>query len=105
MRNPLLDKEFLLKIREKIKNNSQSAVAITDKGNLFGAVEFYKLCKKNNIKAIIGCELSISERSRFERVRKAESISSIVLLVKNNEGYKNLVKLEEEAYLKGNTYE
>ena len=50
------------KLCEKIKNNSQSAVAITDKGNLFGAVEFYKLCKKNNIKAIIGCELSIRER-------------------------------------------
>ena len=89
------------KLCEKIKNNSQSAVAITDKGNLFGAVEFYKLCKKNNIKAIIGCELSISERSRFERVRKAESISSIVLLVKNNEGYKNLVKLVTSAYLDG----
>ena len=91
------------KLCEKAKLNSQSAVAITDLGNLFGAVEFYKQCKKNNIKGIIGCEITISERSRFERLRKnTEANSNIVLLVKNNEGYKNLVKLVSASYLDGN---
>ena len=90
------------KLCEKVKYVSQSAVAITDMGNLFGAVEFYKQCKMNGIKAIIGCELSISERSRYERSqRRAENASSIVLLVKNNEGYKNLVKLVSASYLDG----
>ena len=61
----------------KIKSLEQSAVAITDRGVLFGAVEFYKECEKQGIKPIIGCEMPTGE----------------VLLCKDNEGYQNLVKI------------
>jgi len=91
------------KLCEKVKLHEQSAVAITDIGNLFGAVGFYKQCKKNGIKPIIGCEMSISIRSRYDRLKRNNGeVSSIVLLVKNEKGYKNLVKLVSASYLDGN---
>lgn len=87
---------------KKVADLSQSAVAITDLGNLFGAVAFYRCCQKNNIKAIIGCELGVSDRSRFERSRKTDDeISRIILLAKSERGYKNLVKLVSASYLEG----
>ncbi|MBR2151717.1 MAG: DNA polymerase III subunit alpha [Clostridia bacterium] len=65
----------------KVKSLEQSAVAITDRGVLFGAVEFYKECEKQGVKPIIGCEMPTGE----------------VLLCKDNEGYHNLVKIVSEV--------
>jgi len=82
-----------------------SSVAITDHGNLYGAVEFYKKAKTKGIKAIIGCEIY---QSPHQMEQKRPNIDSnnyhLILLVKNEQGYKNLVKLVTEAHLKGFYY-
>ena len=79
---------------KKVKELGMNAVAITDHGNMFGAVEFYKACKKENIKPIIGVEAYVAPRSRLEKQGKIDSEPShLILLAMNNVGYKNLVKL------------
>ncbi len=88
------------------KDNNMPAVALTDNGNMFGAVEFYKSCRDLNIKPIIGCELWIAHGSRFDKKRKGKTPLAypIVLLVKNEIGYKNLCKLSSLGYLEGFYY-
>ena len=80
------------------------AVAMTDHGNLFGAVEFYKEMKKANLKPIIGCEVYVAIEDRFSR-KAARGVPSgsnhLVLLSKNQTGYRNLVKLVSKGYLEG----
>ncbi len=83
------------------------AVAITDHGNLFGAVEFYKLATKAGIKPIIGCEVYVAPGSRLEKRQGSESeeISfHLILLSKDNNGYRNLVSLVTRAYTEGFYY-
>ncbi len=82
------------------------ALAITDHGNLFGAVEFYDTCIKNNIKPIIGCEAYIAPRERDLREKVDGELNSyhLVLLAKNQTGFKNLIKLSSLAYLEGMYY-
>jgi DNA polymerase III subunit alpha len=70
----------------------QTAIAITDAGNLYGAFEFYEACKKNNIKPIIWVEFLISKKWRSNRDKDNE-VFEIVLLAKNYDGYKNLIEL------------
>lgn len=78
------------------------AVAVTDHGVMYGAVDFYKACKKEGIKAIIGCEVYLARRGMEDRDRYLDSHSyHLVLLVKNETGYKNLVKLTSEAFTRG----
>ncbi|NUM34091.1 MAG: DNA polymerase III subunit alpha [Candidatus Brocadiae bacterium] len=79
------------------------ALALTDHGNLFGALEFYQQAKKAGIKPIVGYEAYISNTSRQERDRQAK-YHHITLLAKDYEGYKNLMKLASEAYLTGFYY-
>ncbi|MEW6068025.1 MAG: DNA polymerase III subunit alpha [Nitrospirota bacterium] len=83
------------------------AVAITDHGNLCGAVEFYRYAIKAGIKPIIGCEVYMAPASRFER-RHASDIEEasfhLILLAKDNNGYKNLVSLVTRAYTEGFYY-
>ena len=79
------------------------AVALTDHGNLYGAVDFYKTMKASNIKPIIGCEFSVAVSSRLEKTRKASNYH-IVLLAKNTDGYKNLCKLSSSAFVEGFYY-
>lgn len=98
-----------LKISELIDMASayrMPAVAITDHGNLFGAVEFYKKVSKAGIKPIIGCEVYVAAKSRFDRERSetAEGSFHLILLAKDNNGYKNLVTLVTKAYLEGFYY-
>ncbi len=78
----------------------QAAVALTDHGNMFGAMEFQKECASFNIKPIYGAELYIAPKSRFEK-SKDEKYSHIVLLARNYAGYKNLLKLTSLGYLEG----
>jgi len=84
------------------KKNGQTAVAITDHGNMFGAVEFYKEAKKQGIKPIIGCEVYVAVRSRFDKVHSVDSERHhLVLLCKNETGYKNLIKMVSESWTSG----
>lgn len=82
------------------------ACALTDHGNLFGAVEFYKACKDSKVKPIIGCEIYIAPNSRFEKKKEINSRYSyhLTLLAKDNEGYKNLCSLSSLGYLEGFYY-
>ncbi len=91
----------------KAKAHNMPAVAITDHGNMFGAVEFYLKCKKAGIKALIGCELYIAPDSRFSR-ESTKGISDaayhLVLLCENLTGYKNLSYLTSAGYKEGFYY-
>lgn len=90
----------------KGKSYQMPAIALTDHGNLFGAVEFYKACKEHGIKPIIGCELYIAPDSRFEKVKHSNKRVAYhqTILAKNDEGYHNLVKLSSMGYLDGFYY-
>jgi DNA polymerase-3 subunit alpha len=84
------------------------AIAVTDHGNLFGALDFYLKATKAGIKPIIGCEMYVAPGSRFEKTGAAsqhdESFFHLILLAKTKQGYKNLVKLVTKAYLEGFYY-
>jgi DNA polymerase-3 subunit alpha len=87
------------------------AVAITDHGNIFGAVEFYKKASKKGIKPIIGCEIYVAPNSRFDRSKTnldanlpEEAAFHLILLARDKEGYKNLATLVTKAYLEGFYY-
>ncbi|MDH5405008.1 MAG: DNA polymerase III subunit alpha [Candidatus Aminicenantes bacterium] len=89
-------------------DKGMSATAITDHGNMFGVVPFYLKCVENGIKPIIGSEMYVAPKSRLEKTGpiKAgeEPFFHLILLVENAEGYKNLIKLSTEGYLKGFYY-
>jgi DNA polymerase-3 subunit alpha len=91
---------------ELAKKYGMSALALTDHGNLFGAVEFYQMAIKHGIKPIIGCEIYVSPGSRFERKagEGGEGNYHLTLLVKNETGYFNLIKLVTLAHFEGFYY-
>src|SRR5262245_16528517 len=91
---------------EQTKKLGMNACAITDHGNLYGAIEFYNECTKGGIKPIIGYEAYLAPGSRTDRSAKTELGSSthLTLLAKNTTGFKNLVKLSSIAYLEGFYY-
>ena len=91
---------------EKTKEYQMPSIAITDHGNLFGAIEFYRQAKKAGIKPIIGCELHVALGSRLDKSSACieESPHHLVVLVKNMQGYKNLLKLTTAGYLEGFHY-
>ncbi len=82
------------------------ALAITDHGNLFGAVEFYETCTKAGIKPILGCETYLAPKSRLDRTATGirDSNSHMVLLAKDETGYRNLMRLVSAGYLDGFYY-
>ncbi|MBN2483818.1 MAG: DNA polymerase III subunit alpha [Candidatus Omnitrophica bacterium] len=82
------------------------ALAITDHGNLYGAIKFYQQCLKAGVKPIIGCEMYVAGESRFKKEYKDSEnrIYHLVLLVKNKEGYSNLVRLSSLGHLEGFYY-
>lgn len=81
------------------------ALALTDAGNLYGAIEFYKTCKKAGVKPIIGVDFYMALRSRKDMQAGIDSRRSrLVLLAKNYDGYKNLIKLVTSSYLEGFYY-
>ena len=80
----------------------QNAVAITDHGVMYGVVEFYKAAKKAGIKPIIGCEVYVAARSRFDKVHGSDSEHAhLVLLCENETGYRNLTYLVSCAWTEG----
>jgi len=90
----------------KAKSCNMPAIAITDHGNMFGAVEFYLKCKKAGIKPIIGCELYIAPDSRFSKDTKgiSEAAYHLILLCENMIGYKNLCYLSSAGFKEGFYY-
>jgi DNA polymerase-3 subunit alpha len=91
---------------EKASSYQYTSLALTDQGNMFGAVEFYKACKAKSIQPILGCELAVAPTSRLEK-KKIYGLSAgypLIFLVKNKEGYKNLCKLTSLAHLEGFYY-
>lgn len=81
------------------------AVALTDHGNLFGAVDFYKACKDAKVKAIVGCDFYVAPGKRQDKKKEGNRASfSLVLLAKNKQGYHNLCKLSSIGYLEGFYY-
>src|SRR5258708_6825037 len=91
---------------EKAKNGGLPALALTDEGNMYGAIEFYKACKEAKIKPIIGCELHLAPFSRLEKKRIPGTPAGfpLVLLAKNKQGYQNLCKLSSIAHIEGFYY-
>ncbi|MBI4397859.1 MAG: DNA polymerase III subunit alpha [Candidatus Omnitrophica bacterium] len=92
-------------VKQAVKKNFP-ALAITDYGNLFGVIEFYQECMKQGIKPIIGMTAYIAPQSRFERSTHGIKDASfrLVLLARNERGYKNLIKLSSMGYLEGFYY-
>ncbi len=83
------------------------ALALTDHGNLFGAIDLYLACQKAGIKPIVGAELYVAPGSRFERANvdgSYEGANHATVLVRNLQGYKNLIRLVSKAYLEGFYY-
>ena len=79
---------------KRAKDMGQTAVAVTDHGVMYGAVEFYKAAKKAGIKPILGCEVYVAPRSRLDKVHGVDNeYTHLVLLCENNEGYHNLICL------------
>jgi DNA polymerase III subunit alpha len=91
---------------KKAKEHHMPAVAITDHGNMFGAIDFYQHAYRYGIKPIIGSEMYVAPRSRYEKNSQGigETSRHLVLLVKNMQGYKNLLKLSSAGYLEGYYY-
>jgi DNA polymerase-3 subunit alpha len=94
-------------LAEKAKSFGVSALALTDDGNLYGAVEFYKACKAAGVKPILGCEIWMAPTSRLEKKRIPGMSNGIpiTLLAKNKEGYRNLCKLSSIGFLEGFYYQ
>lgn len=92
------------KLISKVKDLGMTAIAITDHGNMYGVIEFYKACLKENIKPIIGCELYVSAKDHLIKTPNFKKSYHLTLLAKNNQGYKNLMKLVSIAHLKGYYY-
>ena len=91
---------------DKAKACNMPAMAITDHGNMFGAVEFYLKCKKAGIKPIIGCEVYLAPDSRFSKDAKGISDAAyhLILLCQDLQGYKNLSYLTSAGYKEGFYY-
>lgn len=102
----------------RVKADSQPGLAITDHGNMYGVLDFYKECRAQDINPIIGIEAYMAGGSRFDRPARRGRVDDtggdadggeklyyhIILLAENNDGYKNLMKLSSDAYLEGYYY-
>src|SRR5581483_10099111 len=88
----------------RLKELQMPAAALTDKGNLFGAISFYQSALSYGLKPLLGCEIWVSPSSRFEKNApsgRPETLYPLVLLAENDEGYRNLIKLSSAGYLQG----
>jgi DNA polymerase-3 subunit alpha len=84
------------------KNDGQKALALTDNGNMYGAIEFYKECKDSGIKPILGVDFFLAPRTRFDKEYRTDDHSfRLVLLAKNKTGYHNLIHLVTASHLEG----
>ncbi len=102
----LLDGEGTVKkILDRAKELGQTAMAITDHGNMYGVIDFYEYAKKIGVKPILGCEVYVAQRSRFDKVHELDSKNyHLILLAKNETGYKNLMKIVSAGWVDGFYY-
>src|SRR5580700_3494578 len=93
-------------IAERAAAFKMPSVALTDHGNLYGAVEFYQACKGAGVKPIVGCEVYVAPGSRLDKSKTHGSRTAyhLVLLAKNKTGYHNLCKLTSSGFLEGFYY-
>ena len=101
----LLDGACRIKqIAQHVKSLGQTAIAITDHGVMYGVIDFYRACKAEGIKPIIGCEVYLAppHRTRFDKVHEFDAESRhLVLLCRNEEGYRNLSYMVSMAFTEG----
>lgn len=89
----------------RAKELGMDSIAITDHGVMYGCIDFYKACKKEGIKPIIGCEVYVAPRSRFDKEPNIDNkYYHLILLAKNNEGYKNLSNIVSIGFTEGYYY-
>ncbi len=89
-------------IPKAAKAAGHTAVAITDHGNLYGAVAFFKACRAEGIKPIIGCEVYVAPRTRFDKEGKRDASGNhLILLCKNQKGYENLIYMVSKSFTEG----
>ena len=102
----LLDGAIRIKeLPKRVKELGMNAVALTDHGVMYGAIDFYKACKAEGIKPIIGCEVYVAPRSRLDKEPNIDNkYNHLILLAKNNDGYKNLSKLVSIGCTEGYYY-
>ncbi len=89
------------RIAQAAKEKGQTALAITDHGVMYGAVDFYRACIKEGVKPIIGCEVYVAPKSRFDKTSMYQKYYHMVLLCENNTGYQNLIKLVSKGFTEG----
>lgn len=89
---------------DKVKSLGMDSVAVTDHGSMFGIVEFYKKAKEKGIKPIIGCEVYVTPGDYLAKGPNDKIRNHLILLAKNQEGYKNLIKIVSEGYVNGYYY-
>ena len=90
---------------KRAKELGMNSIAITDHGVMYGVIDFYKECKKEGIKPIIGCEVYVAPRNRLQKEPGIDNKNNhLILLAKDNEGYKNLSKLVSIGFLEGYYY-
>jgi DNA polymerase III subunit alpha len=89
----------------KVKDLGMDSIAITDHGVMYGVIDFYNTCLKFGVKPIIGCEIYMARRSRFDKQPKIDADQyHLILLAKNYQGYQNLMKIVSKAHLEGFYY-
>ena len=89
----------------RAKELGMTSLAITDHGVMFGVIDFYRECKKQGIRPVIGCEVYTAARTLFNKdAERDKRMGHLVLLAKNNQGYKNLMKIVSEGYRHGFYY-
>ncbi|MFR1804433.1 MAG: DNA polymerase III subunit alpha, partial [Faecalispora jeddahensis] len=89
-------------LMEAVKGQGQTAVAVTDHGVMYGAVDFYRAAKQNGLHPIIGCEVYVARRTRFDKVHGLDNEPyHLVLLCENNTGYQNLIQIVSQSWTEG----
>lgn len=90
------------RLLDKVQELGQTSVAITDHGCMYGVIEFYKAAKKRGIKPVLGCEVYVAKRTRFDRVHELDSENRhLVLLCENEAGYRNLIAMVSKSWTEG----
>ena len=89
------------KIAAAAKQKGFDSLAITDHGVMYGVIDFYRACKKEGIHPVIGCEVYVAPKSRFDKTNSFEKYYHMVLLCENNTGYHNLIKLVSKGFTEG----
>lgn len=98
----LLDGSAKIKhLLDRTKELGMKSIAITDHGVMFGAIDFYKAAKERDIKPIIGCEVYLAARTRFDKEPMDARSYHLVLLAENNKGYQNLIKMVSSGFIEG----